>query len=214
MPSAETLATLLARGPVLPVVVVDDPARAVGLVRALAAGGVTTVEVTLRTARALDCVRAIRDALPEAVCGVGTVLDRRQLEAATAAGAAFAVSPGATPTLLDAAGDAGVPFLPGAATASEIMALRERGYRLVKLFPAEQAGGVAFLKALASPLADMRFCPTGGIGPANARAYLSLPNVACVGGSWLAPAEQVDAGDWAAITRLAHAASALAQPAS
>lgn len=208
-----TVETLVTRGPVIPVVVIDAPAAAVGLVRALVAGGIDTIEVTLRTPRALDCVRAIRAEVPDALCGVGTVLDERQLDDAVAAGAAFAVSPGATPALLDAAADAPLPLLPGAATASEAMALRARGYRVLKFFPAEQAGGAAYLKALASPLADVRFCPTGGIGALNARDYLALSNVVCVGGSWLAPGGAVAAGDWARITRLAADAVALAQPA-
>ncbi len=206
--NAELIA-LMDRGPVLPVVIVDAPRAAVGLARALLAGGVTTLEITLRTANALDGVRAVRAEVPEMTTGVGTVLDPRQLIAAEAAGAAFAVSPGVSPALLDAASDSALPLLPGAATASEVMTLLERGWRAMKFFPAEPAGGVEYLKALASPLPQVAFCPTGGIDASRAPDYLALANVRCVGGSWLAPADAVHGGDWARITDLARAAAAL-----
>jgi len=203
------LVALMDRGPVLPVVVVDEPEAAVGLARALLAGGVTTLEITLRTANALDCVRAVRGEVAEMTTGVGTVLDPRQLVAAEAAGATFAVSPGVSPALLDAAGESALPLLPGAATPSDVMTLMERGWRAMKFFPAEPAGGVAYLKALASPLPQAAFCPTGGIDAGRAADYLALANVRCVGGSWLAPADAIRAGDWARVTELARAAAAL-----
>jgi len=206
MPDNATLLAIMERGPVLPVVIVDDPAGAVGLARALLAGGVTTIEVTLRTDRALDCVRAIRSEVPDIIAGVGTVLEVSQLEAAAEVRAGFAVSPGITARLLDAAADAPVPQLPGAATASEVMTLLERGWRAMKFFPAEPAGGVGYLKSLASPLPLASFCPTGGITARTAPDYLALANVRCVGGSWLAPPDAVGAGDWARIAALARAA--------
>jgi 2-dehydro-3-deoxyphosphogluconate aldolase/(4S)-4-hydroxy-2-oxoglutarate aldolase len=206
----DPLTTLLTRGPVLPVVTIEDADRAVPLVDALAAGGITTVEVTLRTAAALAAIRAIHDARPDVRVGAGTVLDPDQLHACAEAGAAFAVSPGATPRLLDAAAQAPIPLLPGAATASEVMALLERGHRTMKVFPAEPVGGIAWLRALEGPLPEARFCPTGGVGAASAPDYLGLDNVVCVGGSWLAPADAMAHRDWARITDLAHAAAALA----
>ena len=209
MPANATLLRLLDRGPVLPVVIVETPEAAVGLARALAAGGIDTIEITLRTARALDALRAVRSQVPEVHAGVGTVLTPDQLDAAHDAGAAFAVSPGAAPRLLDAAADHALPLLPGAATASEVMALMERGWRVMKFFPAAPAGGVAYLRALAAPLPEVRFCPTGGIAAADAADYLALANVRCVGGSWLAPADAIAAGDWPRITALARAASRL-----
>jgi 2-dehydro-3-deoxyphosphogluconate aldolase / (4S)-4-hydroxy-2-oxoglutarate aldolase len=203
------LEAVLKRGPVVPVIVIESLAHAVPLARALVQGGLTVLEVTLRTPVALDAVRAIRAEVEGAICGVGTVLTPGQLAEAEAAGAMFAVSPGTTPGLLDAAADSAVPLLPGAATASEIMALLERGITLQKFFPAEAAGGAAALGSFASPLSRARFCPTGGVTPANARAYLSLPNVLCVGGSWMLPKAAVQAGDWEQVQRLAADASAL-----
>lgn len=203
------LEAVLRRGPVVPVIVIESLAHAVPLARALVQGGLTVLEVTLRTPVALDAVRAIRAEVEGAICGVGTVLTPGQLAESEAAGAAFAVSPGTTPNLLDAAADSAVPLLPGAATASEIMALLERGITLQKFFPAEAAGGAAALGSFASPLARARFCPTGGVTPANAKAYLSLPNVLCVGGSWMLPKPAVQAGDWEQVQRLAAEASAL-----
>jgi 2-dehydro-3-deoxyphosphogluconate aldolase/(4S)-4-hydroxy-2-oxoglutarate aldolase len=205
----EAMAAILNAAPVIPVLVVEDAASAVPLARALVAGGIATIEVTLRTPAAEAAMRAIRAEVEGAVVGAGTVLTPLQVERAVDAGAAFLVSPGSTPDLLHEAEDAPIPFLPGAATATEAMLLAERGYRYLKFFPAEPAGGAAYLKALASPLPDIAFCPTGGISAASAPAYLALPNVVCVGGSWLAPPAAVAAGDWAAVTALAKAAAGL-----
>ncbi|WP_084463788.1 bifunctional 4-hydroxy-2-oxoglutarate aldolase/2-dehydro-3-deoxy-phosphogluconate aldolase [Microtetraspora fusca] len=201
--------SLLDLAPVVPVVVVDDAATAVPLARALVAGGLPVIEVTLRTDAALDAIRRIADEVPDAVVGAGTVRSAGDIAAAVAAGSRFLVSPGTTPSLLDALLDGGVPFLPGVATASEAMAVRERGVTEMKFFPAEVAGGVPYLKALSGPLADVRFCPTGGIKPATAPAYLALPNVGCVGGTWLTPADALAAGDYGRIEKLALEASAL-----
>lgn len=201
------VAAVMMRGPVIPVIVVDDVTHAAPLARALVAGGLSVLEVTLRTAAALDAVRIMRDAVPEAVVGVGTVLNAGQLDQAQAAGAAFAVSPGTTEPLLRAAVDHPVPLLPGASTVSEAMRLRELGFRHLKFFPAEASGGVRFLSSLASVIADLRFCPTGGVTPQNAPSYLALPNVLCVGGSWMIPRDRVAAGDWTGITSLATEAS-------
>ncbi|HEX2075810.1 MAG TPA: bifunctional 4-hydroxy-2-oxoglutarate aldolase/2-dehydro-3-deoxy-phosphogluconate aldolase [Geodermatophilus sp.] len=195
--------------PVIPVVVVDDPATAVPLARALVAGGLPAIEVTLRTPTALACIEAIAAEVPDAVVGAGTVLAPEHARAAVGAGAAFLVSPGATPRLLGAMADSGVPYLPGAATASEVMALAERGITEVKFFPAQAAGGVPYLKALSGPLPDVRFCPTGGIDVATAGSYLALPNVACVGGSWLTPADALSAGAWDRVEELAREAALL-----
>ena len=205
----ETLHRILSAAPVVPVLTIEDPAAAVPLARALVAGGLTALEITLRTAAGLDCIRAIAAEVEGANVGAGTVLDARQLDDAVRAGAKFLVSPGATPGLIEAAAACGVPYLPGVATAGEAMTLAERGYRYLKFFPAEPAGGVAYLKALAAPLPGIRFCPTGGIGANNANLYLALPNVICVGGSWVAPGEAVAAADWARVTALALGATAL-----
>ncbi|OHC76048.1 MAG: keto-deoxy-phosphogluconate aldolase [Rhodospirillales bacterium RIFCSPLOWO2_12_FULL_58_28] len=205
----DVLEIILRLAPVIPVLIVHDPKTAAPLARALVAGGLKAIEVTLRTAGALDAVRAIAEEVEGAVPGVGTVLDAEQLAAAEKAGARFAVSPGSSPKLLDAADDYALPLLPGAATASEAMALLERGYRLQKFFPAEAIGGVACLKLLASPLPRILFCPTGGITAVKAKDYLALDNVICVGGSWVAPAEAVGAGDWPAVEALARNAAAL-----
>ena len=199
---------ILSRAPVVPVLILDDPAMAVALGRALVAGGLPVLEVTLRTPAALACMKAMT-AIEGAIVGAGTVLDEAQLAAAVDAGAQFLVSPGTSPKLLDAVDRAGVPLLPGVATASEAMSLMERGYRRLKFFPAEQAGGADYLKALSSPLQALKFCPTGGITLAKAPTYLSLPNVVCVGGSWVAPADAIKAGDWARIEALAREAAAL-----
>lgn len=182
---------------------------AVPLAKALVAGGLTALEVTLRTAAGADCIRAIAGEVEGANVGAGTVLDRRQLEEAVACGARFLVSPGATPDLIAAAKESSVPYLPGVATAGEAMTLAEAGFTMLKFFPAEPAGGIAYLKALASPLPGLDFCPTGGIGPANAAAYLGLANVVCVGGSWVAPVDVLAAGDWHSVTTLAKEAAAL-----
>ncbi|MGN6283160.1 bifunctional 4-hydroxy-2-oxoglutarate aldolase/2-dehydro-3-deoxy-phosphogluconate aldolase [Frateuria sp.] len=195
--------------PVIPVVVIEDARAAVPMARALVAGGVPAIEVTLRTAAALEAVRAIAAEVEGAMVGVGTVLGEADLRAAYEAGARFAVSPGATSRLLDAAADIPLPLLPGAATASEAMALLERGYRHLKFFPAVPAGGAKLLAAWAGPLPQLRFCPTGGISAATAGEFLALPNVLCVGGSWLTPADKLAAGDWAGIEALASAAAGL-----
>lgn len=206
------LESTLKLAPVVPVVVIHDPAHAVPLARALVAGGTPAIEVTLRTPMALDAIRAIAAEVEGAQVGAGTVLTPRSFNDAASAGARFAVSPGFTPDLLDAADDSPIPLLPGAATASEVMALLERGFALQKCFPAEAIGGKALLRSWAGPLPGARFCPTGGISAANARDYLALPNVVCVGGSWLAPRQAVETGDWAAIEALARAAAAIGRP--
>lgn len=195
--------------PVVPVVVIDDPGIAVPVARALVAGGLPAIEVTLRTPTALTSIERIAAEVPGAVVGAGTVLSPEQAQAAVRAGAAFLVSPGATPRLLDAMADCGVPYLPGAVTASEVMALAERGISEVKFFPAQAAGGVPYLKSLAGPLPGVRFCPTGGIDAAAAASYLALPNVACVGGSWLTPSAALSAQAWDRIEQLARDAAGL-----
>ncbi|CAN7477940.1 2-dehydro-3-deoxy-phosphogluconate aldolase [Rhizobium sp. LjRoot258] len=205
----EKLLSILKLQPVVPVLIVDDVKSAVLLARALVAGGLKAIEITMRTSVALDAVRAVADEVEGAEVGAGTILNVAHWDAAVAAGSRFIVSPGATQELLDAARSSSVPLLPGAATASEVMALREEGYQVLKFFPAEQAGGAAYLKALSSPFAGTVFCPTGGISLKNAMDYLSLPNVICVGGSWVAPKELIAAGDWAGITKLASEAAAL-----
>ena len=205
----EKLLSILKLQPVVPVLIVDDVKSAVSLARALVAGGLKAIEITMRTPTALDAVRAVADEVEGAEVGAGTILNAAHWDAAIAAGSKFIVSPGATQELLDAARKSPVPLLPGAATASEVMALREEGYQVLKFFPAEQAGGAAYLKALSSPFAGTVFCPTGGISLKNAMDYLSLPNVICVGGSWVAPKELIAAGDWAGITKLASEAAAL-----
>ncbi|MEV3853342.1 bifunctional 4-hydroxy-2-oxoglutarate aldolase/2-dehydro-3-deoxy-phosphogluconate aldolase [Streptomyces sp. NPDC050095] len=201
--------SVLALAPVVPVVVVEDAADAVPLARALVAGGLPAIEVTLRTPAALDAIRAIADAVPDAVVGAGTVISPANVADAVAAGAKFLVSPGWTEALLDAMKGSGVPFLPGVSTTSEVVALIERGVHEMKFFPAEAAGGTAYLKSLAGPLPQARFCPTGGISLASAPAYLALKNVGCVGGSWMLPAEAVAAKDWARVESLAREASGL-----
>ncbi len=203
------LHAILTAAPVVPVLTIEDRAVAVPLAKALVAGGLTALEVTLRTPAGLECIRAIAAEVAGANVGAGTVLDARQYEDAAAAGATFVVSPGATPSLVAAAGASAVPYLPGVATAGEAMTLAEAGFATLKFFPAEPAGGRAYLKALAAPLPAIRFCPTGGIGPNNAADYLALANVVCVGGSWVAPADALAAGDWTRVTALARAAVAL-----
>lgn len=202
-----TSADLLSLAPVIPVVILDDPAHAVPLARALVAGGVPIVEITLRTARALDVIRAIVGNVPGAIVGAGTVTTPGLVRQAVDAGARFLVSPGTTDRLLDAMGDTGVPFLPGTASPSEVMRVLERGQREMKFFPAEASGGRAFLSAMASPFPDARFCPTGGITPATAPLYRELDNVGCVGGSWLTPRDAIAARDWPLIERLAARAT-------
>lgn len=201
--------SVLDLAPVVPVVVVDDHADAVPLARALVAGGLPAIEVTLRTPVALDAIRAIAGEVPGAVVGAGTVITPDQVGEVVAAGARFLVSPGWTDVLLDAMRSSGVPFLPGVSTTSEVVALLERGVREMKFFPAEAAGGTAYLKALAAPLPQARFCPTGGIGPGSAPDYLALPNVGCVGGSWMLPKDAVAGRDWGRVEALAREAAAL-----
>ncbi len=208
---ADKLLPIMTGQPVIPVLKIARAADAAPLARALARGGMPAVEITLRTREALDAIRIAAAEVPEAIVGAGTILTPRQYDQATAAGARFVVSPGTTQELLDAARGSDVPLLPAAITPSEIMAAMEEGYSLLKFFPAEQAGGLPFLKALASPLAGVRFCPTGGITAANAGDYLRLPNVICVGGSWVAPDELVNAGNWDAIEDLARQAVAAAR---
>jgi 2-dehydro-3-deoxyphosphogluconate aldolase/(4S)-4-hydroxy-2-oxoglutarate aldolase len=195
--------------PVIPVVALDDAADAVPLARALVAGGLPAIEITLRTPAALEAVRRIAAEVPDAVVGAGAGVAAGPAEAAAAAGARFLVSPGATPALLDGLEAAGLPFLAGTATPSDVVALLERGITAAKLFPAEVAGGPALLRALAGPFATMRFCPTGGIDAARAPAYLELSNVVCVGGSWMVTPAAVAAGDWAAVQDAAAGAAAL-----
>ncbi|MEL0436857.1 bifunctional 4-hydroxy-2-oxoglutarate aldolase/2-dehydro-3-deoxy-phosphogluconate aldolase [Phycobacter sp. K97] len=195
--------------PIVPVLVVHDVAHARPLAEALVAGGLPALEVTLRTPAALDVIREMAS-VPGGVVGAGTLVTPDDVTAAVAAGAQFGVSPGATDRLLDACEAAGLPMLPGAATASEAMRLLERGYDMLKFFPAEASGGAPALKAIGAPLPQISFCPTGGVSPENARTYLSLPNVVCAGGSWVAPADMVAAGDWDGITALAKAALELA----
>ncbi|HRD35712.1 MAG TPA: bifunctional 4-hydroxy-2-oxoglutarate aldolase/2-dehydro-3-deoxy-phosphogluconate aldolase [Rhodocyclaceae bacterium] len=206
---AQTLDGILGLGPVMPVLVIETLADAVPLARALVDNGIRVLEVTLRTPDALAVIARLADAVPDAVVGAGTVVTPEQLAAAERAGARFAVSPGLTPGLLAAARDSAFPLLPGVMTASEAMTAAENGFTRLKLFPAQQAGGVGMLKALAGPLPGLRFCPTGGVTVDNAGEFLALPNVICVGGSWLAPAALMQARDWAEIGRRARRASQL-----
>ena len=196
--------------PVIPVIVLHDVADAVPLARALVAGGIRMLEVTLRTPQALACIEAIARDVPDAVVGVGTVRSAADAQAAQMAGARFVVSPGYTHAIGQTCRDLGLPLLPGVATGSEIMAAQEDGYTQLKFFPALQAGGVPMLKAWQGPFGDVQFCPTGGVSPANAREFLALSNVVCVGGSWLTPADAVQSGDWERITQLAGEARSLA----
>jgi 2-dehydro-3-deoxyphosphogluconate aldolase/(4S)-4-hydroxy-2-oxoglutarate aldolase len=193
--------------PVMPVVVIDDAAHAEPLARALLEGGVKTVEITLRTPATLDAIRAIAQSVPDLIVGAGTVLTEADLDAAMAAGAKYALSPGGTRKLMKAARKAQIPFIPGVATASEIMRGLAMGYQCFKFFPAEQMGGAAALKALGAPLPGARFCPTGSITPEKVASYLALDNVLCVGGSWVTPADKMKAGDWAGVAELARKAA-------
>ena len=195
--------------PVIPVIVLNDVAHAVPMARALVAGGIRMLEVTLRTSQALACIEAVAKEVPEAIVGAGTVRNAADAKAAANAGAKFAVSPGYTPAVGQACRDEGLSLLPGVATGSEIMMAQEDGYTELKFFPAMQAGGPAMLKAWGGPFFDVRFCPTGGVTAQNASEFLSLSNVACVGGSWLVPAEALAKGDWARIEMLAREACQL-----
>ena len=197
--------------PVIPVIVLTDLAHAVPMARALLAGGIRMLEVTLRTPQALACIEAIAREVPQAVVGAGTVRSRADAQAAARAGARFAVSPGYTTAVGQACRDAGLALLPGVATASEIMQAQEDGFTELKFFPAMQAGGPAMLKAWSGPFFDVKFCPTGGVTPQNAAEFLALSNVVCVGSTWLVPADALASGDWARITRLAGEARALAR---
>ena len=201
-------AEICALAPVVPVLVVDDLSRAAGLARALVAGGLPALEVTLRTPSALDVIRAMAE-VPGGVVGAGTLLTPSDVKAAKAAGAKFGVSPGATDRIIGACEDEGLPLLPGAVTATEVMTLLEKGFTVQKFFPAETSGGAAALKAIGGPIPQVRFCPTGGIGMKNVADYLGQKTILCVGGSWIAPAAAVANADWATIEALAREASAL-----
>lgn len=203
------IAAIAARAPVIPVLTIERLADAVPLARALMKGGLPVLEITFRTGVAVEALAAIARAVPEAIVGAGTVLEERQLRQAIDAGARFGVSPGCTAALAQAVTASGLPFLPGVQTVSEALAAREQGFSLLKFFPADTAGGTGWLKAVAAPLAGLRFCPTGGIAFDAAPAYLALANVACVGGSWVAPRDALAAGDWSRIEHLASQAAAL-----
>lgn len=193
--------------PMIPVIVVEDPAHAIPLAEALVSGGIKVLEVTLRTEAALEAITLMAKAVPQAIVGAGTLRKAEDVSRVLDAGAVFGVSPGTTPALTARAQDAGLPLLPGVATPSEAMQAADQGFEVLKFFPAGAAGGVNMLKSLASPLADIKFCPTGGISLANATDYLALPNVVTVGGSWVCPPQMVRAGDWAGITALAKETS-------
>jgi len=200
---------LMRIGPVIPVIVIDRIEYAVPLARALVAGGVRVLELTLRTPVALEAIKVIAGEVEEAIVGVGTISRAADFDASLKAGAVFGVSPGLTPDLVAAAKDSGLPLLPGVMTPSDVIAARSAGFQQLKLFPAQQAGGLGMLSALGGPFPDVTFCPTGGISAATAPEFLALKNVACVGGSWLTPADAVASGDWARITTLAREAAAL-----
>jgi len=200
---------LMRIGPVIPVIVIDDIDRAVPLARALVDGGVRVLEVTLRTPVALDAIRAIARDVPDAIVGVGTISRIEHFEQAIQAGARFGVSPGLTRELIEAAHASRLPLLPGVMTPSDVISARNAGFFALKLFPAQQAGGIGMLKAMSGPFPDVTFCPTGGVTPTSAPDFLALPNVGCVGGSWLTPPAMVKAGDWQGITALALDASKL-----
>lgn len=209
---ALTARAVMQDAPVIPVIVLHEVAHAVPLARALLAGGIRMLEITLRTPVALACMEAIARDVPQAVVGAGTVRSAADAQAASMAGARFAVSPGYTSRVGQACRDLGLPLLPGVATGSEIMAAQEDGIGEMKFFPALQAGGLAMLKAWNGPFADVGFCPTGGVSVQNAPDFLALPNVRCVGGSWLVPVDAMQTGDWGRITQLAKEAAALARP--
>jgi 2-dehydro-3-deoxyphosphogluconate aldolase / (4S)-4-hydroxy-2-oxoglutarate aldolase len=203
---------ILARSPVVPVLTVGKLEHAAPLAAALVRGGLTVLEITLRTPVALQAIAAMREAVPDAIVGAGTLTRSEEFLQAERAGAQFGVSPGFTTELAAAASSVGYPFLPGVMTPSELLVARSAGFTALKLFPARAAGGVGLLKALAGPFPDTVFCPTGGITPATAPDYLALANVACVGGSWMAPADRIEAGDWEVIEALARAAATLRRP--
>jgi 2-dehydro-3-deoxyphosphogluconate aldolase / (4S)-4-hydroxy-2-oxoglutarate aldolase len=204
-----TIDELMRLGPVIPVIVIKDARQAAPLARALAEGGVRVLEITLRTEAALEAIQQAASEVPEAIVGVGTVTDPKQFGPARQAGARFAVTPGLTQDLAWAARENRLPLLPGVMTPSEVISASAAGFKEMKLFPAREAGGMGMLKALAGPFPHVRFCPTGGITAETAPEYLALPNVACVGGSWLTPADSIQRQDWGSITRLARQAAAL-----
>ncbi len=204
-------ASIMALAPVIPVLTVSSVEDGIAQAKALVAGGLFAIEVTLRTSSALAAIKAIAEGVPDAVVGAGTIVWADQIDEAAAAGARFLVSPGASPDLARAAAASPVPFLPGCATASEAMALRDLGFRALKLFPAEAVGGAKLLASLAAPLPDLHFCPTGGIDLSKAPDYLKLPNVACIGGSWMLPKEALARGDYAVVEGLARNAAGLAR---
>ena len=212
-PKQEKLAALFRQATVIPVLTIERLEHAVPLARALVAGGVRVLEVTLRTAVAVEAAKAIIADVPDAIVGIGTILNADDLARAKALGAQFGISPGATPDLLKAAAADNLPFAPGIATASELMAALAAGFDLVKFFPAEQSGGIKALRALAGPFPNAKFCPTGGIGEANAASWLAEPNVLCVGGSWLCPAADIRSGNWAGITAMCDRAMKSLKPA-
>jgi 2-dehydro-3-deoxyphosphogluconate aldolase / (4S)-4-hydroxy-2-oxoglutarate aldolase len=209
----EKLAALFKQAVVIPVLTIERLEDAVPLAKALVAGGVRVLEVTLRTPVAIPAAQAIISNVPEAVVGIGTILNADDLARAEALGAVFGISPGATPDLLKAAAASALPFAPGMATASELMQALAHGFNLVKFFPAEQSGGIKALRALAGPFPDARFCPTGGIGEANAVAWLAEPNVSAAGGSWICPAADIRSGNWAGITAMCNRTMKLLKPA-
>jgi len=209
----EKLAALFRQATVIPVLTIDRVEDAVPLARALVAGGVRVLEVTLRTPVAIDAAKAIMAEVPDAIVGIGTILNEGDLKRAQALGAVFGISPGATSDLLKAAAASGLPFAPGITTASELMQALAHGFDLVKFFPAEPSGGIRALRALAGPFPDIRFCPTGGIGEANAASWLAEPNVVAVGGSWLCPAADIRSGNWAGISAICDRTMKLLKPA-
>ena len=212
-PKQEELAALFAQATIIPVLTIERLEDAVPLAKALVAGGVRTLEITLRTPVAIESAKAIMADVPEAVVGIGTILNGDDLARAEGIGARFGISPGATPDLLKDAAASALPFAPGIATASELMLGLSHGFNLVKFFPAEQSGGIKALRALAGPFPDVRFCPTGGIGEANAASWLGEPNVVAVGGSWLCPAADIRSGNWAGITAICNRTMKLLKPA-
>jgi len=212
-PKQEQLAALFEQATIIPVLTIERLEDAVPLAKALVAGGVRTLEITLRTPVAIESAKAIMAHVPDAVVGIGTILNADDLARAEGIGARFGISPGATPDLLKAAAASALPFAPGIATASELMLALSHGFNLVKFFPAEQSGGIKALRALAGPFPDVRFCPTGGIGEANAASWLAEPNVVAVGGSWLCPAADIRSGNWAGITAICNRTMKLLKPA-
>ena len=201
-------ADIFAAGPVVPVLVINDVEKAVPLAKALMAGGIKVLEVTLRTPAAIDVIKRIADEVPDSLIGAGTVTNAQQLKAVIEAGAKFAISPGMTADLLKAGMEAEIPLIPGISATSELMKGKDAGYTHMKFFPAEASGGVKAIKAISGPFPEFTFCPTGGIGPGNYNDYLALKNVVCVGGSWLAPDDAIESGDWDRITQLAKEAVA------